>query len=229
MGKKRRRLLNQYTGPLNPNQAAEGIRVAIENARRLLRDAELLLEHSRWARALSLSVLAIEEAGKVDLIRSVLAAGSPELRRSGWRDYRRHTAKNQLWTMGIFLGVPPRWEDTLPLFDEACDHPELCESVKQLGFYSDCLGDAHWSAPHEVIEEGFARQMYEIATSLVPDEQPAMSTAAELCLWVKHLRPVWGSDIAGMRRAMVECCREAEALGILQGRLRPDDLERFLL
>lgn len=53
-----------YRGPLNAAEAAEGIRLARENAKALVEEASLLLEHSHFARARALAILAIEEAAK---------------------------------------------------------------------------------------------------------------------------------------------------------------------
>ena len=33
------------------------------------------------------------------------------------------------------------------------DHPYVLDQLKQIAFYTDCLGDAHWSIPDEVIDE----------------------------------------------------------------------------
>lgn len=87
----------QYAGPLTPAQAAEGIRVAIENARDLLADAELLFQHKRWARATALAIVATEEAGKVGLIKAMLVLCSQEHRRALWAAYRNHVQKNTAW------------------------------------------------------------------------------------------------------------------------------------
>ena len=46
------------------------------------------------------------------------------------------------------------------LVDKGAEHPFLLDQLKQLGFYTDCLGDAHWSVPDEVVD-------LDLATSLV--------------------------------------------------------------
>ena len=62
----------QYNQKLTPEKAAEGINAIISNAHSLIDDAELLYEHGRYERAAALSILAVEEAGKVSIIRSIL-------------------------------------------------------------------------------------------------------------------------------------------------------------
>ena len=43
-----------------------------------------------------------------------------------------------------------------PLFDETSDHPFVLDNLKQLGFYTDCLGKATWALPWKVIDEDLA-------------------------------------------------------------------------
>jgi AbiV family abortive infection protein len=95
----KRRPLNQYAGRLTVQQAAEGIAVALRNAYSLVRDAELLLQHGRHARATALAILAIEEAGKVPIIRAILLARTEAELRDEWRAYRSHTKKNVLYIL----------------------------------------------------------------------------------------------------------------------------------
>ncbi|WP_437412965.1 AbiV family abortive infection protein [Sinorhizobium meliloti] len=91
--------LTQYKGPLTPSQAAEGIALARANAARLIADAELLLESDRHASATALAILAIEELGKVQVIKIIaLQSGEAELKQA-WRDYRSHRAKNVQWIL----------------------------------------------------------------------------------------------------------------------------------
>ena len=154
------RRLPSYAGPITPQQAAQGIQAAVQNARSLLADAELLCEHSRWPRVASLSILAAEEIGKVSLLREILVAETPEQLREMWRDYRRHTEKNWL---GVFLSCvseAPNIEDFRELADPESDHRQLLEALKQLGLYSDCLGQCHWCLPDRAIDEQEARVLF---------------------------------------------------------------------
>ena len=66
--------LRPYRGRLTPAQLADGMNAAVENGRRLLRDADLMLANERWATALQLAVLAIEEFGKVGILRGLALA-----------------------------------------------------------------------------------------------------------------------------------------------------------
>lgn len=223
------RKLDAYTGALTPEQAAGGIEAATENARGLLQDAALLLENKRWPRAASLSILAIEEAGKLPLLRSLLLAESENDLRQEWRAYRTYTQKNVMGAFLEYVDEAPSIEDFRPLLDGSADSPRVLEAVKQLGFYSDCLGNAHWSIPAEVIGEDLARGLYARAALLVPRGQAAMTSTAELRLWVKHMKPVWRMSMLAMKQALLNCYQEASDLGVLQGHRTVEDMVRFLL
>lgn len=223
------RRLPSYAGPITPQQAAQGIQAAVQNARSLLADAELLCEHSRWPRVASLSILAAEEIGKVSLLREILVAETPEQLREMWRDYRRHTEKNWL---GVFLSCvseAPNIEDFRELADPESDHRQLLEALKQLGLYSDCLGQCHWCLPDRAIDEQEARVLLRNAECLVPKGESAMQTPAELQLWIKHMRPVQGKGMLAMKEALIACYDEAQELGVLRGNSSVEDMVRFLL
>ena len=66
--------LDAYRGRLDASQVATGINAAIENAKRLADDASLLLEVGRFPTAASLSILSIEESGKVSILRALSVA-----------------------------------------------------------------------------------------------------------------------------------------------------------
>jgi AbiV family abortive infection protein len=152
--------LDAYRGSLTPAQIAEGINHAAHNARRLVEDAELLIDSGRFPSACSLAALAIEEAGKVSILRELALARSDSEVRGSWKRYRSHTQKNVTWLLPqLASSGASKLADFKPLFEDGAEHPELLDQVKQLGFYTDCLGEAHWSVPDEVIDEKLARSI----------------------------------------------------------------------
>jgi AbiV family abortive infection protein len=228
MASKRFHRLDGYAGPLTPSQAAEGIQAATRNARSLLEDARLLAENERWSRAASLAILAIEEAGKVSLLRSLVLVDDPDGLREEWRAYRSHTRKN---VMGAFLEHvrdSPNIEDFRSLFDKSTDRPQVLDAVKQLGFYSDCLGDAHWSLPDEVVDEDLAGSLLATASVLAGKDDSPMTTPDELEIWVKYLKPVWRGEMIAMKRALIDCYQEAADKGVLKGRGSVEEMVRFI-
>ncbi len=42
-------------------------------------------------------------------------------------------------------------EESRALFDPKSDHPRTLDEVKQISFYTDCLGRGHWSVPVDCI------------------------------------------------------------------------------
>jgi hypothetical protein len=79
-------------------------------------------------------------------------------------------------------------EDLRPIFDRDSDHPDILNVIKQLGFYSDCYGNAHWSEPHEVIDEKLARSIVLAAKVLVPKHD---TSEREIELWIEHVGRHW--------------------------------------
>ena len=156
--------LDTFRGALTPAQVAEGIRAASANAGRLAKDAKLLLEAGSFPTAASVAILAIEEAGKVSILRSLALAHSDIEVTASWREYRSHTRKNvarllpQLAAQGA-----KKLEDLRSLFEEDSEHPYVLDQLKQLGFYTDCLGRAHWSSPTAAISRELAESLVETA------------------------------------------------------------------
>jgi AbiV family abortive infection protein len=179
--------LDQYTDTLNPDQVAAGMNVALRNAKRLADDAALLLEHERYCSATALAILSIEESGKLPLLRMLATATSGEEAKRYWREYRSHTKKT---VMGAFLELfcqgARRLDQFATLVDQGADHPHVIDQIKQIALYSDCLGNAHWSEPHEVIDEPLARSMVLTATLLAKEQEV---TPREIELWVTHVGP----------------------------------------
>lgn len=220
--------LAQYTETLTPHQAAEGIRAARHSAKSLLEDADLLYNHHRWPRSAALSILSIEEAGKVPLIRELLLCKSLEGLRKAWKAYRSHTKKNVLAAFTNYIRDNPKLEDFRPIYDPNSDFPKMLDAIKQIGFYSDCLGNAHWSVPDKVVDQEVARSLLATARALVPGEC-AMESAAELQIWVKHLKGLWpDAPMEDMKRALIACYEEARILGVLRGSATVPEMIDFL-
>jgi AbiV family abortive infection protein len=179
-------------------------------------------------RAASLAILAIEEAGKVSLIRELLVLPDSDLKMA-WRRYRSHTEKNVIGSFFDHVNASPNLEDFRPLFEKTNDNPRVLDAVKQLGFYSDCLGSCHWSVPAEVVNEPLAQSLLLTVRTLIPTGECAMQTAPELELWVKHLRPVWGREMPAMKRGIIDCYQEASDSGVLRGGHTVEEMVRFLL
>ena len=217
--------LDQYRGRLAPAEVAAGINAARRNAGRLARDARLLLAQRRFPSACALAVLAIEEAGKASVLREVVLARNDDELKDAWREYRSHTSKNRMWPIVEFvLKGARKLEDFAPLFDEDADHPMLLDQVKQISFYTDCLGKAHWSVPEEVIDEALASAL--VVTSDLLGKAEEVSER-EIELWIKHLSPVWRHTSEAMEKGLADWYSAMQAEG-----LKPpgdNSMQKFIL
>ncbi|HTQ30583.1 MAG TPA: AbiV family abortive infection protein [Opitutaceae bacterium] len=194
--------LQQYKGLLSPVEVTQGIKCAQTNAKRLIEDAELLLGHERYASALALATLAIEEAGKVPILRSLALARSDEEAKADWKEYRSHTSKNRLWpVLEYALKGARRLDDFAALVATDADHPLILDQLKQLSFYTDCLGKKHWSVPNSVIDKNLAALIVRTAKILSADSEISQR---EIELWIQHVGPVWKQNKEVMEKALVD-------------------------
>ncbi len=177
--------LNSYRGQLNPVQITDGMNVARRNALRLLEDAEILLNSGRYPTALSLAILSIEESGKATILRGLAIAKDNVSLKNSWKEYRTHTAKNAAWiSPQLAADGANTLEDLSPIFNRNSPHPYMLDQLKQIGFYTDCLGEAHWSEPSDVIEEDLANLMVSIARIFTVNREVKVK---EIELWIKHM------------------------------------------
>jgi len=204
-------LLKPYRGPLTLAQIADGMNFATANAARLANDACLLLENGRWPTAASVAALSIEESGKVVILRRFLLASKDEVG-ALWKEYRSHTKKNLNWIVPDLVAKGARSiEDFRPIADKTSDHPQVLDALKQLGFYTDCLGETHWSIPADVVDEPLARSLVATAQLLAPERKIPIR---ELELWVKHLGPVWKKNNEWMKKALANWYGDMQAEGL---------------
>ena len=217
--------LDAYKGRLTPAQISEGMNAARKNANRLVKDAFVLLGVRRFPSALALAILAIEEAGKVSILRRLAVAISDAEYAAIWKEYRSHTSKNAMWTFPCLFAAGARTlEDFRPLFSPDAEHPYILDQLKQIAFYTDCLGNAHWSSPDEVIAESLAQDVTEAAKILAGSPT---HTEKEIALWIEHMAPAFASkDLDFMKHALVSWYDAMKTNG-----LKPDsanDFESFI-
>lgn len=191
----------KYRGELSPIQIADGINAACRNARRLADDAKLLLDAGSYPTAAAIAALSIEESGKGSVLRGLALAPNEPARRRAWKDYQSHRSKNAMWILPDLVARGARDLDSLRLAaDSAAVHTAMLDQLKQLGLYTDCLGDAHWSEPANVIDESLARSLVSIADLLVSKETV---TEKEIELWIEHMRPDYGAPLGRMKAALL--------------------------
>jgi AbiV family abortive infection protein len=217
--------LEAYQGRLTPGQIAKGMNAAAANAQRLLADATILFEARRFPTAASLAILSIEEAGKISILRSLALAGTNNESSEAWKEYRSHVRKNVLWSLPQLVAAGARkLDDFKQLFDKDSDHPYTLDQVKQLGFYTDCLGKAHWSSPDTVIDEGLARMLVNVAKILA---QKSQYTEEEIQLWREHIGPVWKKEPNRMKKALVAWYAAMQRKGLAPN--GSNEMEQFVV
>src|SRR5712691_10537020 len=85
-----------HQDPLFRRQIAEGMHTCFCNSVSLLEDARLLAKHDRLGRALSLSILAMEELAKVSLVCDAAGLGGDvACWKRFWQQLGRHTVKQE--------------------------------------------------------------------------------------------------------------------------------------
>jgi AbiV family abortive infection protein len=168
-------------------------------------------------------MLSLEEMGKAAILRELCASSdSADRLVKNWSRYRKHIEKNFLALLPdlIWQGAS-RLQEFRGLFeDETAGKRATYDTVKQLGFYTDCCGDAHWSIPAEVIDREIACALTALASALTRDKENI--NAEELRLWALHMG-------RGMTREnLLDWCAAMVAAG-----LKPsdylDEMRRFTL
>lgn len=201
--------LKSYAGELSPAEIADGIAAAQANAERLIKDAKVLADAGRFPSAAALAILAIEERGKAMILKRMAIVPSDKLKET-WRDYRSHRAKNAAWAMPLLLADGARTiKDFAPLVDKKADHAAMLDALKQVAFYTDCLGEKHWSKPEEVIEADLAKVLIEIAERMLGD-RPV--TVREVELWREIVAPHYGKP--EMAEAVIRCEEALKKAGL---------------
>ena len=120
--------------------------------------------------------------------------------------------KNVAWILPqLVVQGARKLDDLKPIFSKDSEHPYLLDQVKQLGFYTDCLGKAHWTLPNEVIDEKLARTLVQTAKLLAKGKQISKK---EIELWMKHIGPVWKKDPAWMKQALINWYAEMQQQGL---------------
>jgi AbiV family abortive infection protein len=199
--------LQPYAGPLTPAQVTEGISAAQANALRLLEDAKLLLDSKRFPSAVALAILSMEEQGKVIILKRLALVSEPGDVKLAWKEYRSHRSKNAGWIMPQLVAQGARTMASMAAaVDPEAEHTAVLDSVKQVSFYSDCLGNRHWSVPDQVIDEGMARSMIATAELMVKSRPVSLR---EVELWAEIVGPHYNKPgmidaVIRWQQAMVE-------------------------
>lgn len=142
--------LQPFRGQLNALDAATAIQAARLNARNLLYSASALFEKGCYAHSLALSILSIEETGKLQIIMGLYLGFSGES--DSWKAYRKHTSKTAFFNFAIRTRAQTELSDIEEEFAQKIlqsgPSPEDLDSAKQLSIYSDCFSSPDGIAVH---------------------------------------------------------------------------------
>ena len=186
--------------------------VANRNAKRLVEDAEVLIKENRFPSAAGLAILSIEESGKIPILRGLALAKNEDDLQDSWKEYRTHTKKNALWIAPqLIQSGAHKHEDFKPLFEKSAEHPYLLDNIKQLGFYTDCLGKAHWTEPNSIIDNVLAKNLVQLAKVFLLNNEVSKK---EIDLWIKHMKPVWKSNIELQEKAIIDWYKDMQEAGL---------------
>lgn len=148
-------LVERYSGALSLEQISTGISACIENALDLFGDAMLLYEHKRHARALSLLLTSLQEAGKVALLRQMTLHSSKDQQAWShlWKRFRNHETKDAFGQSAKItrdaLGNPGEAFLQQGRYNKTTAPAK--EKIRQFGQYVDFIKkDDKWWSPREV-------------------------------------------------------------------------------
>lgn len=108
--------IRRASGPLTVTEISQGLTLAVQNARSLLDDADLLAKRESPAGAASLALAALQEVGKFSLLIA-MARTEPALSahwERHWQAFYQHDAKN---TYALATTIPGRYRRKLSQFE----------------------------------------------------------------------------------------------------------------
>lgn len=218
--------LSSYKGRLNPSQIADGMNAANRNAIRLVTDAKILLNAEGFPSSAALSILSIEESGKSSILRLLSLSKTDKDIINTWKEYRSHVKKNVL---GIFpqkfIEGARKLDDFRSIFDGKSEHPYILDQLKQISFYTDCLGQAHWSEPTLVINKELAESLVLTAEILTSRNEV---TAREIELWIKHFSNTDFSDLTKAKESLLHWYYDMQVAELLPDSYKIKDIVDWL-
>lgn len=204
----------QFSQNISFEKAVEITNAAILNAKSLYDDAKLLSDNEKYARAICLAILSIEESGKPSIIRNIILEDDPKELSNLWKSYRKHQSKNSMWIIPeLILNGANTLENMRKVVDPKSKHPQTLDNLKQLCFYSDVFTKGKISLPDNVANKEIASNLLLIAKANI---KKILSSEETLEIWVKHLKPVWKKEMSKMTDALLNCYKELEEKELIE-------------
>lgn len=153
--------LKRYKGSLTLEQLIVAHKKIIDNAKSLYGEAQLLFEHSMYARSYFLLCIANEELGKSVMVISAavdLIAGSIDWN-SFWRKLRNH--KKKTGTMEFIENVLVSSDENFTPFEDVQKQIPVFEEIKMASLYADMFQNDFFS-PNEIVSERMVKGLIEL-------------------------------------------------------------------
>ncbi|GAA0527908.1 AbiV family abortive infection protein [Chitinophaga japonensis] len=190
--------IETYSGVVTPEMAEIGIKLSIENAFSLLSESRLLLNNSYYPRAIALAILAIEEKGKIEMIKQLLLYKQKVA--SAWQNFRDHKHKNANWKFPL---LKEKGINNIELLSKVTDPkgPAALEldRIKQLCFYTDAArmkgnkSKWNWLQPTDIFTKDYATTLLMIAENFVKDDGIDWTSEA-LSIYKDYFTPKDGEE-----------------------------------
>lgn len=151
-------LFEKYEGSLSLEEISKGITCCLENAAALFIDAEILFKAKRYPRSLSLLLTAIQEVGKVTILKEMIMISIDDTKswKKLWGKFKSHSDKDLFGysnKISINLSEQPGeafWHQLL----YKKNYASAKEKVRQYSLYSDYISrEKRWWSPEEIDEE----------------------------------------------------------------------------
>lgn len=160
----------------------------------------------------------------MSILRGLSTAATDHVVIEIWKSYRSHTHKNVQWLLPQLVKLGARkLEDMRPLFGKEAVHPFVLDQLKQLGFYTDCLGKRHWSIPKEAIGEECARYYVETAKILASKK---VVSVQEIELWILHVGSLPKDDLPQLKQGVARWYSAMQEAGLYPRGI--NQMEKFL-
>ena len=169
------------TGALPENAAIEGLEALQDNARRLVRDAKIMLHARRYASAAHLAVEALGEFTRAPLLLELASTTDAHEAARLWTCFRQPVGQ---FPWAIFMEGAAAEEGA------SVDFGLLLSFIDEIGLRAECAAGNVWLRPGNLITQQMARQLVELAQTLAgaPPDPRAMQ------LWLKTVANARDAD-----------------------------------
>ena len=173
------------THPVTQSEICRGAHLCWSNAVSLLADVRFLVSGARAARALSLTVLALEELAKPPLLFKVYPSDEAKRWAKFWKEeFSRHSLKQK--TIGKYGEVLSSLGYEIYNLKLSAPTVAALDALKQWSFYVDCVEGAFQSP------EGFAANLSEIVDLLFAVAEERADSFAHIYASSERSSEVWG-------------------------------------